>query len=246
MDFFELCNANAISCKNRDGTFKSTKNLEKKLYSRSIKDKVLLNQKGGAKFFVKTFKTEEEAIDYLNEPSNQVQDIKSMTNDGKQISVVFVISDRKYQEYLNQVDNEANKLRARIRDICDGSDREGRYCVLRNVAIMGGSSELPAPGLGAGTIQQHKEACEARPDCVGFAYRKLDSVSGRDRLQSEAGLRAGYAWGKTHYDPEPRLSQSSSAHSKLGTHRSFGVNRVDPEFDSYVLQDRFERPMPTA
>ena len=58
---------------------------------------------GGGKMMMKTFATQAEAIDYLNDPTNEVESTISMsTNTKNQIDVAYNVSDQQYAKYQTE------------------------------------------------------------------------------------------------------------------------------------------------
>lgn len=108
----DLCNLNGISCRGPDNKYLTVSQLRKLLAGKN--DKQGLLQMGGGKIMMKTFKTQEQAIAFLNNPVNEVESTVSMiTNHKNTYDVVYTVSDAKYAAYLKEVKDKETVAKQR-------------------------------------------------------------------------------------------------------------------------------------
>lgn len=111
-DLYDFCNSNGISCRlARTGNYASPGGLKRKL---NCKAKKYMIQVGGGKVFMKTFSTQHAAMQYLNDPANEVESTISVTSNGKGVDATFIVSDAKYQAYVDEVEATKRILDAQV------------------------------------------------------------------------------------------------------------------------------------
>lgn len=122
-----LCNDNNISCRTKNGKkYLGNGTLSNLLHKQMILDQI---QVGGGKIFMKTFGSHGQVMSYINDPSNEVENVISVVGNGKQFDVTFMVSDQKYQKYQEKImkkkiQNVLRTLRAWLRSYIDVQNQE--------------------------------------------------------------------------------------------------------------------------